>query len=93
VQAALEEFPKLMAAIRQVVQRGDATQLRLPAHTLKGSLQYFAATQAIDHACQLEALGKAGSLQGAREILATLETEIRAVNAALQAYMQSGQSK
>ena len=40
-EAALEETPRLMAAMRQAVAQRDRTQLRLSAHTLKGSIRYF----------------------------------------------------
>ena len=43
VAAALDELPRLLAAIREAIAAGDATGLRLSAHTLKGSVQYFGA--------------------------------------------------
>ena len=46
VAAALEELPRLLAAIREAVAAANHTALRLSAHTLKGSVQYFGASRA-----------------------------------------------
>ena len=46
------------AAIREAIAAGDATALRLAAHTLKGSVQYFGAARVLDLAYRLERMGR-----------------------------------
>ena len=75
-EAALEETPRLMAAMRQAVAQRDRTQLRLSAHTLKGSIRYFGAGRAFQYAARLEELGQEGNLEIVAPILADLEAEI-----------------
>ena len=62
VAAALDDLPRLLAAVRQAIAAGNHTVLRLSAHTLKGSVQYFAATRVFDVACRLERMGQEGDL-------------------------------
>ncbi len=76
VDAAAEESPCLLAAIRDAVASGDPTALRLAAHTLKGSVQYFGATGVFELARQLECLGQQGNLASAPATLASLEAEM-----------------
>ena len=71
-----QEAPKLLAAVREAVQSGDAPALRLAAHTLKGSLGNFAAARAVEAAKRLEVMGKTGDLSDAVQALAVLETEL-----------------
>jgi two-component system, sensor histidine kinase and response regulator len=75
IEAALEELPRLVAAIHGAVADRDATKLRLTAHTLKGSLRYFGMTPALEAACHLEQMGQDGKLDAAPDACATLETE------------------
>ena len=76
VAAFLEEYPGLLAEIRRTIDRGDAPGLRLAAHRLKGSMRYFAATRAFDHAYILETKGREGDLRDTAPPLAVLEQEI-----------------
>jgi HPt (histidine-containing phosphotransfer) domain-containing protein len=87
-EAALEELPQLMTAIRNAVANGDRTRLQFAAHTLKGSVRYFGATQACGNAAQLENMGRKGELADAEAILAALEAEISQVTAVLSDYLQ-----
>ena len=41
VEAALEEIPRLMKSIERAVSERNSTNLRLAAHTLKGSMRCF----------------------------------------------------
>ena len=76
VAAALDELPGLLAAIREAIAAGDATGLRLSAHTLKGSVQYFGATRVFALAYRLERLGQEGDLTAAPDVVNCLETEL-----------------
>jgi len=74
--AALEEIPQLMTAIRQAIANGDHAKLRLTAHTLRGSMRCFGANQICQHAAKLEDLARKGEIAGAETILADMEAEI-----------------
>ena len=65
VDAALEEIPRLMTTIEQAVEERDPTELRLAAHTLKGSLHYFGAAAAVQQASYLEQMGQTSDLHNA----------------------------
>jgi CheY-like chemotaxis protein len=86
VTSALEEIPRLLAAIVEAITRGDADALRLAAHTLKGSVRYFGATPAFDLAVQLEQIGKDGDLSQSLEKLAVLKAHTSHLVAALEEY-------
>ena len=60
VEATLEEAPRLTAAIHAAIDAQNAEQLRLSAHTLKGSLRYFGETPAFAAADSLERMGQKG---------------------------------
>jgi HPt (histidine-containing phosphotransfer) domain-containing protein len=84
IAAELEESPRLMAAIRDAVAKGDRSQLRLAAHTLKGSVRYFGAEQLFQSAARLEELAKAGKPEEIGAIQHSLEREMEMVVAALR---------
>ena len=87
-EAALEEIPQLMTAIRQAVASGDHGKLRFAAHTLKGAVRYFGATEACDHAAKLEDMGRKGEIADAEAMSADLEAEIARVIGALSDYLR-----
>ena len=86
VATALEETPQLLTRIRDAIAGGNATALRLAAHTLKGSLRYFGEPPAVNLARQLEQMGQANDLGRAVEVFALLETESERLAAALTDY-------
>ncbi len=75
----LEECPRLLAAIRAAIARGDARALQTSAHGLKGSVLNFRAHAVADAAWQLERLGRDGALAGADGAYQELEREVRRV--------------
>ncbi len=76
IGAFLEESPDRMTAIREAIAGGDAAALRVAAHALKGSLQYFGAEGAYGHAYRLEKIGQDGNLEGAAAACEALAAEI-----------------
>ena len=86
-RAALEESPRLLDDIGRALARGDATALRLSAHTLKGSIRYFGAREPFEHAYQLETMGKNDDLAGADAVLHSLRDEMARLGAALSEYL------
>ena len=89
VDAALEEIPRLMTTIEQAVEERDPTELRLAAHTLKGSLHYFGAAAAVQQASYLEQMGQTGDLHDAAEALQALDVAAQEVVRCLFEYVQS----
>ncbi len=84
VEAELEEAPRLMASIRDAFAQGDRQQLRLAAHTLKGSMRYFGAEQLCRLAAQLEAVAKDAEPPEIAALQQAIEEELAVVIAALR---------
>jgi two-component system sensor histidine kinase/response regulator len=70
-----EEQPQMIAYILHAIEAGDADALVSAAHTYKGMVSNFCAVGAADAATQLEAIGRAGSVNGASELASRLESE------------------
>jgi HPt (histidine-containing phosphotransfer) domain-containing protein len=86
VKVFLGESARLVPAIRQAIEQGDAPKLRLLAHSLKGSADCFAADAAVAAAFRLEMMGRDGDLAEAREAFTAVQTEIEQLRLALAAY-------
>jgi two-component system, sensor histidine kinase and response regulator len=80
----INECPKYLSDIYEAISAGDANALQRSAHTLKGSRGNFSTKDAHAPALQLETLGRAGSLDGAAEILRTLKEQLVCFNRILQ---------
>ncbi len=72
----LENCPTLMNALRDAVTRHDPQALRRAAHTIKGSVDYFAAKAAFEAAWLLESRGSAGDWSDVDETCRMLESAI-----------------
>jgi two-component system sensor histidine kinase/response regulator len=72
----VEQCPRLMAAVRDAVDRGDAAALFDGAHTLKGAVANFPAPAAFEAAERLETIGRGGDLMAARDAYTALEQAI-----------------
>jgi PAS domain S-box-containing protein len=84
VETFLAEGPELFAALHVAVERGDADGLRRAAHTLKSNAATFGAA-ALEELCrELEAIGEAGAMAGATEVLARADAEHERVRSDLQ---------
>ena len=64
-QIFLEEYPSLMAEMREAAQAGDAHRLERAAHSLKGSIANFGAESAVQAALTVEKIGRSGEMGGA----------------------------
>jgi PAS domain S-box-containing protein len=67
-------------------EAGDATQLGQTAHALKGSCGNVGAAGMATVAQQLQLLGQSGSVQGATDLITSLEREFARVRTALDGY-------
>ncbi|MCY3770479.1 MAG: response regulator [Gemmatimonadetes bacterium] len=77
------ECPGLKSAIRDAISSGNAADLRLHAHTLKGSAGVFLARATVNAAQRLEQMGREGSLDGAEEAWTALTVELERLTRAL----------
>jgi PAS domain S-box-containing protein len=80
----LKESPKLLSAVQEAVERGDARGLERAAHALKGSAGNFAARATMEAAWQLELMGCTGDLTRANQACVTLEAEMQRLQGALE---------
>lgn len=75
--------PRQLNAIREAIEAGSGAALYRAAHQLKGSVSNFGAANAYALAGQLEALGRADTLETAAPLLESLEAEVAAVRVGL----------
>jgi two-component system sensor histidine kinase/response regulator len=81
----LVDGPGHLTAMGHALEAGDAQALSSTAHALKGSVGLFVQAGAFETARQLERTAKAGDLQSAGPLYASLETDMRALETALRA--------
>jgi HPt (histidine-containing phosphotransfer) domain-containing protein len=79
-----QNAPEKIQAIRNAVQKGDAKALHVAAHSLKSSSSYLGATELSAIAKELENMGRAGEIGGAKEKLEKIESEYERVRSALE---------
>src|SRR5256712_231047 len=84
----LQDYPRLLAAMREAVARGDAKSLERAAHTLKGAVSNFAAPAATAAALRLEQMGRQANLTQAEEAFAALEAELDRLKSLLAQFCQ-----
>jgi HPt (histidine-containing phosphotransfer) domain-containing protein len=77
--------PERLESLREAIQEGDSNRLARTAYSLKGALANFGAERARGLAAELEAKGRSGTLQGAPEVFASLESELERITATLSA--------
>jgi CheY-like chemotaxis protein/HPt (histidine-containing phosphotransfer) domain-containing protein len=78
-----EQARELMAGLEAAVDAGDARRVEHLAHTLRGSVANFGATEAARIAQALELGGRNGQLAGAAELVAQLGAETAGIDRAL----------
>jgi len=88
-RALLEETPRLLAALRQAVEAGDAVALRRTAHTIKSSVGYFGAKAAFDLAYQIEQQALNSESQISAASLAELESQMERILTEVARYARS----
>jgi HPt (histidine-containing phosphotransfer) domain-containing protein len=89
VQIFLDDSPQRIAEIEHALAQGDARQLTLAAHSLKGSSSNFGADRLCLLSEKLEQLGRQGSLGDVPTHLLALKDEFARVRAVLEA-LRSG---
>ena len=84
----LQDSPVLLANMTQAITDGDAYQLQLAAHRLKGMLSRYAFTRAADVALELENKGRAATLDGASELVDQLRPMVSQLASAMSEYVK-----
>jgi CheY-like chemotaxis protein/HPt (histidine-containing phosphotransfer) domain-containing protein len=75
VETFLAEGPELFAALHLAVEHGDSDGLRRAAHTLKSNAATFGAAGLEELCRELEAIGEAGAVGDAKDVLARADAE------------------
>ncbi len=81
VQLYFKHYPGRLREIARAISAGDAEQLHLAAHALKGAVSNLAADRASELAYVLERMGHESDLEAAVEVLDDLEVELDAIAA------------
>lgn len=85
----LEDAPQRLAELGEALGGGDAERLGRAAHGLKSSSAYVGAAGLAGACRELEALGRAGSLEGAPQLVRRCTEEYERARAALCALRQA----
>ncbi|HKX26126.1 MAG TPA: Hpt domain-containing protein [Blastocatellia bacterium] len=80
----LEDAVRQLTAIKAAVSNGNSDELRFFAHRFKGSAYTFGARRLAQLCDALETIGRSGSVEGADQILASLERAFEEVRLAVQ---------
>ncbi len=81
----IEDAPQHLQRLRQSLARADAQALRQIAHRLRSSVENIGALRMSSLCDELENIGRAGTVEGAERVLASLERELERVSALLRA--------
>lgn len=93
IDTYLSDGANLLATLRQSVGSGRSDDLRRAAHSLKSNSANLGAAALSALGKELEEIGRQGSVAGAAERLAEVETEFQGVKSALQKIQADGLSK
>ena len=86
----LSEGPRLVGEIRAGMAEEDAERVRIGAHTLRGSAEYFLASDLVALASDVESLARAEDLIAVEKLLDDMEMQVQRLSAELQAVNQDG---
>ncbi len=75
----LEDSLRLLESLCQAMSRGDGTELKLQAHSLKSSSANVGALRLAGLCKELEAIGEVGSMDGVDHRISRIEEEYRSV--------------
>ena len=80
----LEDTERILAALRNDVEAGRASEVRRHAHSLKSTAASFGASNLSDLSRRLEDLGRTGRLEGAQALVEDIAMEFARVGTALR---------
>jgi len=84
-QLFLEDYPRVLQELREAMAQGDAKGVERTAHGIKGSVSNFGASDAVEAARIVEALGRAERLEEVSQVVHTLELALAALRPQLEA--------
>ncbi|MFN7952301.1 MAG: response regulator [bacterium] len=84
IDTYLESAPQLVAALVDAAVREDANALARAAHTLKSSSAFLGAARLASLCRELEALGRAGTLDAARDLVRQVRDTFEPIREALK---------
>jgi CheY-like chemotaxis protein/HPt (histidine-containing phosphotransfer) domain-containing protein len=84
----LEEYPNMVAAVREPIEAGKPKSLKVAAHSLKGALRYFGPSVAVEHAYRLEQMGDNACMADAHSVFRALEAEIDRLVPEMEDYLK-----
>ena len=97
IDAFFEDAPTMAEDLRQAIEAGDVSGARIAAHSLKSSSAMFGAMKLSEHCRRIEELARAGSLDGASDLLSevidalqTATAELEAVRGSLYPVLEKG---
>jgi two-component system sensor histidine kinase/response regulator len=76
IEIFLADSPKLLGRLEQALLQRDQSELELAAHSLKGELMYLGVQEVTETAEKLEAAGRTGKIDGAKELLQELRSRL-----------------
>jgi HPt (histidine-containing phosphotransfer) domain-containing protein len=88
VEMFLDQYPAMLANIKEGLIQADSMAVERTAHSLKGTAGNLCAPEVVLAASRLEALGHLGALQDAPPIYAHLEQEVLRLVQALGPFRQ-----
>ncbi|MDA7977868.1 MAG: PAS domain S-box protein [Pirellulales bacterium] len=88
IGAFLQELPQLMQQLTDGIAKSKAKQVRMAAHTIKGSLRYFGAKTAYDLAFKLESGAEDGTMAEASDAVDSLRHELAAIDPLLRRFLR-----
>lgn len=84
--------PDHLTVIQTALHTGEVQMVARAAHGIKGAVSFFAASQVNDAARQLEALARAGDLEGAASVCRELSREMFRLVIALEKFLACASS-
>ncbi len=79
----LDDVPKQLRNLKEQIEQGDASRVKLQAHTLKGAAATVSAIALRDLSCEVHQAASLGQLVRAAALLARLEEEFERLKATL----------
>ena len=90
VSLFIEEYPRMMAALRAGIDANAADAVRRAAHAFKGSVANFIDDGPVATAFQIEQLGKQNQLADVPALFARLGTEVDELVEHMRAFERGG---
>ena len=89
VECLFDEADRLLARMRTALAAGNAKELGVAAHRLKGTVVYLGAAPALDATRRVERMGLSAELTDADDAIRQLDEQIAALKQALAAHRKA----